>query len=146
MKAGHTNRRPHSALEWYKPLNSTIKINVDGAYSTSSNVIVIEIVARDNHGMVVGGMCWQIPYTFTVGSAKVKAFTQGIKFALEIGWNIAIIEGDTISIINSLTNQSDTDGLLLNEARGFLASNNGLKYFINREVNKVAYNLTQFAF
>ncbi|KAE8659845.1 hypothetical protein F3Y22_tig00116962pilonHSYRG01189 [Hibiscus syriacus] len=65
---------------------------------------------------------------FTAESTEVDAFTQGIHFAQENGWNNVIIEGDAISIMYKLSNGNSskthdisTIGLLLNEARLSLA-------------------------
>ncbi|XP_039024798.1 uncharacterized protein LOC120157868 [Hibiscus syriacus] len=85
---------------WSCPKTNGVKINVDGAFSTTKAISVIGIVAIDHNGMVLGGMRRQITPPFTTESTEVEAFTQGLKFAMENGWMDTIIEGDTIFIVN----------------------------------------------
>ncbi|KAE8708583.1 hypothetical protein F3Y22_tig00110338pilonHSYRG00172 [Hibiscus syriacus] len=84
---------------WIKPTQDEVKINVDGAYCKDSRVAVVGIVARDSHGMVIGGLAKKIDPPFTAESTEAVAFIEGIRMASENGWNNAIIEGDAISIV-----------------------------------------------
>ncbi|XP_039054990.1 uncharacterized protein LOC120197572 [Hibiscus syriacus] len=105
---------------WSRPKTNGVKINVNGAFSTTKTMSAIGIVARDHNGMVLGGMCRQITPPFMAESTEMEAFTQGLKFTIENGWMDTIIIGDAISIVNRLFNRREdvsTITLLLNEAQ-----------------------------
>ncbi|KAE8708292.1 hypothetical protein F3Y22_tig00110348pilonHSYRG00365 [Hibiscus syriacus] len=134
---------------WSKPNRDEVKINVDGAFCKSSRIAAFGVVARDAHGMVLGGLARKIVPPFTTESTEALVFTEGIRFASENGWNNAIIEGDAISIVYRLSNQSQdfsTIGLLLNEARRLLTDLPSLKvFYVSRDANRVAHTLAQWA-
>ncbi|KAE8681947.1 hypothetical protein F3Y22_tig00111280pilonHSYRG00084 [Hibiscus syriacus] len=85
-----------------------ININVDGAFCSDSQKVVVGIVARDSYGMVLGGMTRQVELPNMAESTEVYAFTQGIRLAVENGWSNVIIEGDAISVVNRLANRYKT--------------------------------------
>ncbi|KAE8679239.1 protein AIG1-like isoform X3 [Hibiscus syriacus] len=128
------DHQPHRNCKWYKPNQDEVKINVDGAFCKDARVATIGVVARDMHGMVIGGMAKKINHSFTVESTEATAFSQGIRFAHENGWNNVIIKGDAISIMYRLSNRSSRKthdisivGLLLNEARLSLVDHHSFK-------------------
>ncbi|KAE8657874.1 hypothetical protein F3Y22_tig00116976pilonHSYRG00014 [Hibiscus syriacus] len=131
-------RRPRC---WLKPTQDEVKINVDGAFCKASRVATVGIMARDSHGMVIGGLAKKIDPPFTAESTEAIAFTEGIRLASKNGWNNAIIEGDAISITYKLSNKVtkktqdiSTIGLLLNEARLILANLPSVKvHYVCRE-------------
>ncbi|XP_039023287.1 uncharacterized protein LOC120155890 [Hibiscus syriacus] len=112
----------------------------------------VGIVARDSHGMVLGGMAMKIDPPFMAESTEVVAFTHGIRLAIENGWNNVTMEGDAISVVYRLSNQTtnkthdiSTVGLLLNETRSLLVDYPSFKvHYVSREANRVAHTLTQW--
>ncbi|XP_039020531.1 uncharacterized protein LOC120152374 [Hibiscus syriacus] len=115
---------------WTKPIEGFFKINVDSAFSAQNEVVAIRVVARDHHGMVMGGSTQKLEGTHTAESTEAKAFTEGIRMAIENGRENVIIEGDAISIVNRLTNQNEDLsmlGLLRNEAHALLESSSTFK-------------------
>ncbi|KAE8735408.1 hypothetical protein F3Y22_tig00000340pilonHSYRG00340 [Hibiscus syriacus] len=81
------------------------EINVDRAFCKDARVAAIGVVARDMHGMVIRGLAKKINHSFMAESTEAEAFSQGIRFAHENGWNNVIIEGDVISIVYRLSNR-----------------------------------------
>ncbi|KAE8681243.1 hypothetical protein F3Y22_tig00111332pilonHSYRG00015 [Hibiscus syriacus] len=138
---------------WIKPGQDEIKVNVDGAFCKENRKAAIGVVARDSHGMVIAGLAKKINPPSSAESAEVAAFTEGIKLAIENGWNRVIIEGDAISIVNRLANKRtekiqdlSTIGLLLNEARLLLTRAPTIKvHYVCREANRVAHTLAHWA-
>ncbi|XP_039051708.1 uncharacterized protein LOC120193223 [Hibiscus syriacus] len=78
---------------------------------------------------------------------------KGVRLVVENGWSNVLIEGDTISVVNKLTNRSmnktqdlSTIGLLLNEARSLLDDSPSFKvHYVCREANRVVHSLAQSA-
>ncbi|XP_039008464.1 uncharacterized protein LOC120136527 [Hibiscus syriacus] len=144
---------PHRIRKWSKSAQGFIKINVNGAFSQESYKAVMGVVARDSNGMVHGGMAKQIDPPNTTESTKAFAFTQGIRLAIENGWNNVLIKGDAISVVNRLSNRLlnktqdvSTIRLLLNEARSLLDDSPSFKvHYVYREANRVAHRLAQWA-
>ncbi|KAE8667347.1 hypothetical protein F3Y22_tig00112411pilonHSYRG00033 [Hibiscus syriacus] len=138
---------------WIKPGQEEIKVNVDGAFCKENRKASIGVVARDSQGMVIAGLAKMINPPSSAESAEVAAFTEGIKLAIENGWNRVIIEGDAISIVNRLANKRtgkiqdfSTIGLLLNEARLLLSRAPTFKvHYVSREANRVAHTLAHWA-
>ncbi|XP_039021249.1 uncharacterized protein LOC120153343 [Hibiscus syriacus] len=71
--------------KWNKPPVGAIKINVDGAFRAHSGEATIGIVARNHHGMVVGGLARKLHSPQNSESAEALAFSLGIHFACERG-------------------------------------------------------------
>ncbi|XP_038999271.1 uncharacterized protein LOC120124751 [Hibiscus syriacus] len=132
---------------WTKPLDGVIKINVDGAYSSTAKFVSLGVVARNSYGLVLGGLCRRILHPCNTEVAEVEAVTRGLKFAIDNGWDNVIIEGDAITIVNKIVNWKDDVsiiGLLRNETHGMLSSNEGFKlFYVNRKANKTAHSLAQ---
>ncbi|XP_039037611.1 uncharacterized protein LOC120174957 [Hibiscus syriacus] len=117
-------------------MQGVIKINVDRAFSNKLHLSSVGVVARDAHGIVLGGLAMKIDPPFTTESTEATTFSQC----------------DAISIVYRLSNQTpnktediSTVRLLLNEARSLLADFPSFKVlYVSRETNIVVHTLAQW--
>ncbi|XP_039026895.1 uncharacterized protein LOC120160578 [Hibiscus syriacus] len=137
-----------SGTAWYPP-PYIIKINVDGAFIANSNDAAIGVIARDQHGMVIGRVARKLNPPNTSESTEALAFIHRFRFAIENGRQQVLIEGDAISIVDRLANRREDIsivGLLLNVVQEYIANNPSFKVlYLNRGANRVAHALATWA-
>ncbi|KAK8596854.1 hypothetical protein V6N13_001461 [Hibiscus sabdariffa] len=77
-----------------------IKINTDGALDRVSRSVGLGVVARDSHGIVLGGLSQQSPSSSDVLHVEFLAVHAGVLMARDKGWRNVILETDSITIVN----------------------------------------------
>ncbi|KAL4352719.1 hypothetical protein GQ457_06G011920 [Hibiscus cannabinus] len=139
--------RSVSSTVWKKPGPSQVKINVDGAWVAAMRVAAIGVIARDQHGLMIDGCARRVEGNHTAETIEACAFTEGVRMALRNGWELVIVEGDALGIINSLNEASLDDsvaGTYLTEAWKVAQDKEGLCFHhVNREANQAAHKLAQ---
>ena len=72
----------------------------------ASNLAGVGVIARDNRGDPIGALTMPIPFRQSVTELEALACQRAVQFALEIGLNQVVIEGDSVTIIEALKNGS----------------------------------------
>ena len=62
------------------------------------------VIARDNRGDPIGALTMPIPFRQSVAELEALACQRAVQFALEIGLNQVVIEGDSVIVIEALKN------------------------------------------
>ena len=92
---------PHIArsVRWRPPSTSLLKVNFDGAYFAEDNKAGLGIIIRNDVGLA---MTQQIPLPASVEMVEVLAARRALWFAMELGFDRLVVEGDSEVIINSI--------------------------------------------
>ncbi|OVA12590.1 Reverse transcriptase zinc-binding domain [Macleaya cordata] len=143
--------KANSHQRWIPPPVGSIKINFDGA--TKDNTIAAGIVIRNSEGSVLA--CQNFYDGNHMGEdkaleAEARACLKGIELAKYLSSNSIILEGDSLKLINILSDESDTIPwrihsiisdckLLYSFFNSFSAS------YVPRRANCVAHSLAKLA-
>ena len=66
----------------------------DEATFVKANKSGIGFVVRNNHGLIIASRPQQLRSAYQAVEIEAHAATRGLEFALEIGFNRAMVEGD----------------------------------------------------
>ena len=87
---------------WKPPDFGQFKVNYDGAVFREQGRAGIGVVIRNLDGAVLASLSQQIPLPTTVAQVEVLTVRRAVEFALEIGIDQVIIEGDSELIYKDL--------------------------------------------
>ena len=143
-------RRANSRTRWQPPLANLMKINFDGAVFSSSNAAGIGVVIRNNLGQVIASCSQRLFQAFNSVDVEALAAAKAVSFAAEIGITKAVLEGDSLTIMNALSSDHlslATFGLILNDIK-FSAENFVQLHYshVERECNTLTHCLARHAF
>ena len=75
--------------KWRPPQKGRYKVNVDGAVFTSLKSIGIEVVIRNEDGLIMGAMSKNLPLPLGALEVEAKALEGGIELARDLGlWEV----------------------------------------------------------
>ena len=113
-------RKPIAAtpaqIRWQPPSMDRVKINFDGAVFKNEDGAGIGMVVRDSQGMVMASLSQNIPLPHSVVNLETLAACRALEFSLELGFDKAILEGDSMIVMAALRDTSPSlasYGLLL---------------------------------
>lgn len=92
-----------SPTHWSPPTSPVYKLNFDGALFQDISSVGIGVVNRDHEGKAIGALAERIALPTTVKDVEVLAFRRAISFALDIGLQEVMVEGDSETIISYLS-------------------------------------------
>ena len=98
--------RPQVIQRWWPPDLYFYKINFDAAVFRASNLAGVGVIARDNRGDPIGALTMPIPFRQSVAELEALACQRAVQFALEIGLNQVVVEGDPVTVIEALKNDT----------------------------------------
>ena len=105
-------RRTNCRTRWQPPLADLMKINFDGAIFSSSNAAGIGVVIKNNLGQVIASCSEQLPQAFNSVDVEALAAAKAVSFAAKIGITKAVLEGDSLTIMNALSSDHHSLALL----------------------------------
>ncbi|XP_050285282.1 uncharacterized protein LOC126724898 [Quercus robur] len=91
---------------WKPPRNPFCKINFDGALFQDQKMASIGVVIRNPGGHVIGALSDRIFLPATVDEVEALACRKAISFALDLGVENVVLEGDSKIIIQALNADS----------------------------------------
>ncbi|XP_075633348.1 uncharacterized protein LOC142605796 [Castanea sativa] len=125
------------------------KINFDGSLFTSLDRANVGVVIRDCNGLVMASLSQPIPLPLTVMEIETIAAARALEFALELGLNSVILEGDCEILMKSLMEDLlslASSGLLIQDVKVIAKSFQCIRFSqVRKEENKVAHNLARHA-
>ena len=74
---------------WYK-------INFDGAIFAKDNTIGLGVVIKNNEGLAMASLSWQVPLPSMVIKVEVLSTRSALELALEIGFDHIVLEDSKI--------------------------------------------------
>ncbi|KAK8973020.1 hypothetical protein V6N11_047023 [Hibiscus sabdariffa] len=98
----HPQSADRAALKWMKPELGWIKVNVDGAWLERENMAAIGVVARDHNGLLLDARAKRLEGSYTPEIVEACAIVEGVRVAVENGWQRVIFEGDSSGIISKM--------------------------------------------
>ena len=84
------------------PLADIAKINFDGAVFTNDNCSGIGVVIRNGSGSVLASCTKKLNQAYSGEHIEALAAATALSFASEIGFRRAVLEGDSLAVINAL--------------------------------------------
>ena len=90
------------STQWRPPPHSVYKVNFDGATFIDMDSAGLGLVACDSDSMVIAFLSECIRLPPTVANLEALACRRAILFALELGLQDVVLEGDSEVIINHL--------------------------------------------
>ncbi|XP_024157591.1 uncharacterized protein LOC112165325 [Rosa chinensis] len=139
----------HAHVCWKPPQLGHLKMNFDGAHDGKNGVCGLGVVFRDTQGNLKGAMA--VPQIGNIAPRSIEALAllHGLRFALHVGFTMIEIEGDALSVINALQENSEdysAEGHLIDEVKFLVQSFTSCSsHFVKREGNKVAHRLAKEA-
>ena len=126
-----------------------VKINCYGATFRDQKKSSVDVVIRDDNGMVLASMSKQLPQLYLALEVEAMAASTTLLFASQLGFHRAILESDSLTLATALRNDStflSLDGLLMEDIKFHASSFIQLRYsHVKREGNKVAHKLARHA-
>lgn len=139
---------PHPTY-WLPPLPSVYKVNFDGATFQDIASAGLGVVVRYSEGLVIAALSERIHLPPTVAALEALAYRRAILFAIEIGLQEVVFEGNSEVIFKLLTVEQpcmSTFGHIIEDSRS-LAARLRMASFTHtkRQGNNVADKLAKLA-
>ena len=137
----------HWRNKWRPPQAGFVKINFNGAVFDSSHSSGVGAVIR-NHNEAVMASCAEIlNQAYKAEEIEALAALKALQFAFDLGFQNAILEGDSLGLIKALKAKDHNlspCGLLVEDVKLVANSFVNLSYsHIKRNGNSVAHNLAK---
>ena len=107
-------------IHWKPPRSPYCKINFDDAIFQDQKMAGIRVVIRNSGGQIIGALSNKINLPATVDDVEALACRKAISFALELGVEKVVLEGDSETIIQALnadSNYVNTFGHIIEDIR-----------------------------
>ncbi|KAE8658214.1 hypothetical protein F3Y22_tig00116974pilonHSYRG00154 [Hibiscus syriacus] len=85
-----------------KPVAGITKINVDGAFCSTTHSSTVGLVARDRFGSVIAAHAVPLESLTDSSHVEAAAITQGLLLALELNCSRVIVESDAANVVSQL--------------------------------------------
>jgi len=87
---------------WMPPTGLAYKINFDAAVFVGSNGSGVGVIIRNNMGEVKAALSVRVPSVRDSEEAEALACKRALEFAREAGFQDLILEGDNVTVMQSL--------------------------------------------
>ncbi|KAH0980616.1 hypothetical protein GBA52_007793 [Prunus armeniaca] len=143
----HTHSPP--STHWCPPPHGKLKLNVDGACSTSVWKRGLGAVVRNVHGDLMGAISVPITGCFSAKITELLAIREGLQFAWEAGYDSLVVETDAKNAINDIVSGTEAFGVaggIINDIHMLSRNFDSLSFvFAPRLCNTMADRLAKFA-
>ena len=103
LEEPRTQLTVHHPTHWLPPLPSVYKVNFDGATFPDIATAGLGVVVRDSEGLVIAALSERIHLPSIVAALEALACRRSIVFAIELGLQDVVFEGDSEVIFKLLT-------------------------------------------
>ena len=127
-------------LRWKLPDSGFFKVNFDGALFLDQRCAGLGVVVRDSDGLIIAALSQRGRLLGSVDVVEALAIWRAICFAKELGLHHLVIEGDSLQVIQAITDSRLVQtlyGHIIDEIR-FLSSS---IYFM---IKIYIYNIEQY--
>ncbi|KAA3458961.1 reverse transcriptase [Gossypium australe] len=90
---------PPQAVRWSPPPISFVEINVDAGFSLTQRKTRSGVIIRDEHGQIMGAC--------SLFAAEALVAVHGLRFALDLSFQLVILESEFRSVIQKLNTSSE---------------------------------------
>ena len=126
-----------------------IKVNFDGACFHDQNYAGAAAVIRDKDGLVLASMADRFPLPHSTVAIELLAAIKGLRLALELGYNLITLEGDSKIAIDAMRSGLPSlavYGHLLEEVKFLVSGFAAIEFsFVPRQCNTLAHNIARHA-
>ena len=98
----------HTQVKWTAPGAHNYKLNFDGATFAEDGIAGIGVVIRNEAGLVMASLSQRIPLPASVIEVEALAARRAMEFALELGFDDVILEGDSEVLVKTLKDGRNT--------------------------------------
>ena len=120
-----------------------------GAMFTDEDRARIEVVIRNSQDMVMASMSHNVHLPISIVELEPVAIAKALDFSIDLGFVLAILEGDLEIVMNALKDDSTslaTFGLLIRDVKTYVEQFQCISFsHVGREGNFVAHNLVRHA-
>ncbi|XP_062005931.1 uncharacterized protein LOC133723119 [Rosa rugosa] len=95
------SRIERGSCRWKPPAQGWLKVNMDGAFSSSSSSGGIGIVVRDAVGTCVGGFCQALEDVYSAKHVEALAGRAAVKFVRDKGSSPVVFETNSLTLANA---------------------------------------------
>ncbi|GMJ04189.1 hypothetical protein HRI_004088000 [Hibiscus trionum] len=93
--------------QWDPPPTEYVKTNFDASYQADTRITIIGIIIRNEIALIMGAGAYPNLKALNPEMAKALACRQALRLTQELGFRRAVVEGDSLQIINKLRNFED---------------------------------------
>ncbi|XP_075640433.1 uncharacterized protein LOC142612203 [Castanea sativa] len=146
MKSSQVSAPVRPRVRWSPPPDEFYKINFDAAVFHEDNIAGIGMIVRDSSGLVMASLSHNIPFQNSVEELESLAACRALEFALELGLDKAILEGDSLTALKDDSASLASFGLLVRDAQSLAGLFNCICFLhVGRDGNSIAHNLARHA-
>ena len=142
-----TTSRSKQPARWTPPPDQWYKLNFNGATFADKDTAGIGIVVRNNNGLVMASLAQQVPLSPSVIKVETLATRKALEFALELGFEPIILEGDSKSLDKALKTKCSNFSLYGHLMQDILFLSTHLSDFkislVCRQGNNLAHSLAR---
>ena len=139
-----TTKQP---ARWTPPLDHWYKLNFDGATFADKDTAGIGIVVRNSDNLVMASLAQQVPLPPSVIEVETLAARWALEFALELGFERIILEGDSESLDKVLKTECSNFTMYRHLVQDILFLSTHLSEFktslVRRQGNNLAHSLAR---
>ncbi|XP_030973303.1 uncharacterized protein LOC115993151 [Quercus lobata] len=140
---------PQVETKWQPPGVGLFKINFDGAVFEDRKLAGLGIVIHDESGMIIAALSQKILLPSSVDMVEALAARRALIFAQEISIFKAVVEGDSLKVIQALNNPKPNRTQLGHIITDIQRLGAGMQFcnfiHIRRGGNKLAHSLAKRA-
>ncbi|GMI85638.1 hypothetical protein like AT4G29090 [Hibiscus trionum] len=92
--------------QWEPPPTDCVKTNFDASYQSDTWIMSIGIIIRNDNGLIMGAGAYLNMKAVNPEMAEALACRQALRLTRELGFRRAVVEGDSLQIINKLLDGS----------------------------------------
>ena len=134
---------------WKPPERDIYKVNYDGAIFEQQGKAGLGVVIRNSNGEVMASMSLLVQLPSTVAQVEAMAARKATEFALEIGFDEIILEGDSEIIYKDLLNIGSSlalHGHLIQDVKALVPLFSSICFsHVSRTGNQAAHSLARRA-
>ncbi|XP_050290125.1 uncharacterized protein LOC126728321 [Quercus robur] len=138
-----------SVQKWRPPMGLAFKLTFDAAIFANSNSSGAGVIIRNSLGVVMAGLSACGPSVASSEEAEVLACRKALEFALDLGFQDLVVEGDNITVMRTMVSPRPNRSKLghIYDDIWMLASGFSSMFVecVKRSANSVAHCLARYA-
>ena len=141
----HAQRTP---IMWTATEAHNYKLNFDGATFAEDSTTGIGVVIRNEAGLVMASLSQRIPLPTSIIEVKALAARRAMEFALELGFDNVILEGDSEVLVKTIKDGRNTlahYGNLIADILFLTSHFSRVQFSFVRQCNRLAHSLARRA-